>query len=556
MQTPYSTTPRPDGIDPDLWAVLSERLRNYLARHPGSLPVIEASVYRHLPATVDLEWVRSKLTPSMPTHAAAHAERARSQNVVAFTDWPDTHEVSLDDVALVHLQAMRMPLGLFQLSRAYVRKLSDPTTLHAGFRDWIRKTVALAGFGHDGLLEVDEDQVLRALIDKGENRRARDFAILATIGSSPEVEVAPLCEEFGDVLGLREHWDHHAKFLLRFAATCHEQAFVHDASPPAGKVEELVYAICRHDQPGPYAFLVFDMDNEGYPPIYQSEGGGEADDGRPTVPVPTYVDGAWLRERLALSGAIRSQLHRSRELLAVFAPAGWWPSEKPSGVEIEGRLLAALSMPHVLAVINYEILARSPAECGAWESSPFRTFYRKIAALLRSYVADGVSPDGSADGVADRAALAVLIEFGHIDLAREFAVLRGAELFDEDFVSLMEGRDEFEEEVAFLKARRQLKAWTDRRVRIETLDGIRRLSNREIQAFGPDAPPSTRRRHPQAPASSPRRKHRPQHRVEIMDLPTADVSPVEETVRGAAEANAERWSAALGEASALALALA
>lgn len=556
MQTPHSTTPMPDGTDTDLWAVLPERLRNFLARHPAALAVIDASVYRHLPDFVDLDWVKSKLVQDMAPHAEAHRARSGARNIVALTDWPDTPEVTLDDMALVHVQAMRLPNGLHHLSAAY--GIAFP--YGGSFRDWIRQTLALAGFGRDALDEdeVGYEQIVHALLDKGEELRARDFAFVATIGTDPGPPPTALIEGFGDVLGLREHWARHAEFLMRFAVTWGGAETVDPAAPElaADRAHDRIHAICRHRKPGPFTFLVGDIDNEGFPPLYETEGAAHVDGDRPSVPVPSFVDKAWLKERLALSGAIRSQLHRERERFAAYAPAGWWPPEKPTGAEIETRLLEALSLPHILALVNCEILPRGTGDCGFWEASPFRTYYKKIAAVLRSCLEDEVAPDGSPNGTADRAALAVLIEFGHVDLAREFAVLRGAELFDEDFVSLLEGQAGFDEVVAFLKARRNLKAWSDRRTPRGSLDSYRRLSDCELQAHSPDAPPCSRLRHQGAPATQHRRKRRSTSESKQMDLYAADLAPLAGALRGVADASPEAWTAALGELSTRALALA
>lgn len=510
MTAQAPTTAMPEGMDAQLWSVLSERARNFLARHPDALSILDVVTYRHLPAFVDLAWVKAKLDVAAADAAAAHTVRGICRNVVSLTDWPDTPELTADDMAVVHLQAMRLPLGLHRLSQAwnrgYVEVQLDPAAQFAGFQAWIEETVRLAGGTVDEFDLCDHcvPEILQGLLDKDERDRARDLAVLAVMSIMTRTGLQAVSDRFGGrIPGLAEHVAAYREFLRRFAATLGGTKPYDPAKADEierDDIENVVLEINADLVRNLFARVVRDIDNDGLRPVYEMEGADAVDGERPAVPLPSFVGREWLKDRLALSGAVRSQLHQGRDQFAPFAPAGWWPPEKPATDVIADRLLEALSLPHVLTVANCAVLPRADEELGTWDTSPFRPFYRKIAAVLRGGGKDAGSAYGDANGMADVRALDKLVGLGHVDLAREFAVLRGAELYDEDFLPLLRDREEdYAEVVAFLEARRRLKAWSDRRTPCGKLDAFRRLADCEIQTSSPNAPPCTRRRHPQAP---------------------------------------------------------
>lgn len=552
MSAQAPKTVMPEGMDPQLWSILSERSRNFLARHPDALAVLDAVTYRHLPDFMDFDWVRAKLDVDAADPRAAHEMRRYCRNVVALTDWPDTPEITTGDMALVHLQALALPLGLHQLSSAYNRIYLEPATLFAGFQGWMKQTVRLAGKKYDDFDLLDDciPEILQTLLDMGEADRARDLAALVIMSVKSRASLRAMGDRFEDrIPGLVDHVEAYREFLRRFAATVGGtkpyDPVVADDLELNDKIEDTTLALTARRAQDLFLQVVYDIDNDGFRPIYEVAGADAADGERPAVPLPSFVEREWLKDRLALSGAVRSQLHQGRDHFAPFAPAGWWPPEKPTTEVIAGRLLEALSLPHVLTLANCEVLPRDNGDRGGWDASPFKPFYRKIAAILRGGDKDAGPVDGEANGDADIDALDELVSLGHVDLAREFAVLRGAELFDEDFVPLLEDEEDFAEVVAFLKARRRLKVWSDRRTPRGKLDAFRRLADCEIQTPSPNAPPCTRHRLENAPATTTERKRTRYYESQNMEATTVANVQAPAAMLDVAEASREAWTAGL-----------
>ncbi|MGU3658506.1 AAA family ATPase [Methylobacterium fujisawaense] len=499
----------PDGFDAGLWAVLSDRLRDFLLRHPDRVAEVDVAVYRDLPSFVDFEWVRSRIDIPDEELQAAHRRRNTCPHVVAMTDWPDNEEITLDEMALVHLQAMRLPLGLYRLSRAF-RTRQEPFRPLAGFFGLLRRIVDRAAQLEDvGERDPDNPEIATVLVKNGDCELARDYAFLESLLPSifdsflvDEVEKAsPLL----DVVA--EHMRLHRSFMVRFVGTeggyrgLDEGATRDlDEGEFASRALELVEGTRGH-----FWMLPEDLDNEGRAPHFEAFL-GEVGAERPQVRVPSFIDAKWLKDRLSLSGAVRSQLHQSRDRILSYAETeAYWPTSKPNVDEIAERMFAAFSMPLMLTALNHYVLPRDPATRGNWDNSPFRPFYKKIAAVLRGGSGWPVVSEGTPDGTLDAVALQQLLEMGQIDLAREFCCLRGSELFDEEFVEFVRGIPGFEEVVDFLSDRRRLKAWWQASTPKVVQADLRRTSNCELPPIG-EQRRSYRVRHRDAPPSSARLK--------------------------------------------------
>ncbi|MGU3559788.1 AAA family ATPase [Methylobacterium radiotolerans] len=466
---------------------------------------VDVAVYRDLPSFVDLEWVRSRIAVSHEDLQGVHKRRNRCAHVVAMTDWPDTEEISLDEMALVHLQAMRLPHGLSRLGAAF--RLHDGSfRLVAGFHDHLVRMAESVAPDRVEDFDPDEPRLLNCLHTNGKFEYARDYALLESL--QPEVydtfihddveEAAPVLDEIG------EHLHRHRAFMVRFVASEGGTRPLDENAVEALVDEDLKQHVSEivAGNRGRFCLLVEDLDNEGRAPhfeAYVDEVGTE----RPRVRLPSFIDAAWLKDRLALSGAVRSQLHQGRDRLLRYAESdAYWPVAKPNVDEIADRMLAALSMPLLLTALNHEVLAHK-ASRGSWDSSPFRPFYKKIAAVLRGSSVRPPIIDGSPEGVVDVVALKHLLEMGQIDLARELCVLRGSELYDEEFLEVIPAGPVFQEVADFLADRRRLKAWWQvSRPEVEDVD-MRRASNCELPPTGeqrhsyrirqPGAPPTVRR---------------------------------------------------------------
>ena len=506
MSAPTPPIAMPDGFDAGLWAVLSDRLRDFLLRHPDRVAEVDAAVYRDLPDFVDYEWVRSRIAVSHEDLQAAHKRRSRCPNVVAMTDWPDTVEISLDEMALVHLQAMRLPLGMYRLGLAF-QNPGDPYRPLAGFYDLLGRTIDLASKFED--VETNDDpmrpRIVEALVRNGEIEAARDYALLESLLPSvyetflaDEIEqVAPALDE------IAEHMKCHRTFMVRFVGTEGGHVALDERKTRALEIPDFAnkaFEIVSGSR-GYFWLLLEDLDNEGRAPHFEAllaEVGAE----RPHVRLPSFVDAAWLKDRLALSGAVRSQLHQGRDQILRYAETeAYWPASKPNVDQIAERMFAALSMPLVLTALNHYVLPRDPLTRGNWENSPFRPFYKKIAAVLRGAGVWPLISEGTPDGTLDAVALQHLIEMGQIDLARELCVLRGSELYDEEFLELVRDISGFEEVVDFLSERRRLKAWWQAANPKIHLADLRRTSNCELPPLG-EQRRSYRVRHRDAPPSS------------------------------------------------------
>lgn len=509
MSAPTPSIAMPDGFDAGLWAVLSDRLRDFLLRHPDRVPEVDVAVYRDLPSFVDFEWVRSRIVISEDDLQLAHRRRTACPHVVAMTDWPDNEEITLDEMALVHLQAMRLPLGLYKLARAFRTPEARFRPL-GGFFDLLGKAIDRAA-KYDDVMESDPDnpEIATVLVRNGEHELARDYAFLESLLPSvfdsflvDEVEAAsPVLDD------VAEHMRRHRSFMVRFVGT--EGGYGQldegatrdlDEGEFARRALELIDGSRGH-----FWLLPEDLDNEGRAPHFEAFL-GEVGAERPQVRLPSFIDAKWLKDRLSLSGAVRSQLHQSRDRILSYAETdAYWPTSKPNVDEIAERMFAALSMPLMLTALNHYVLPRDPATRGNWDNSPFRPFYKKIAAVLRGGSGWPVVSEGTPDGTLDAVALQQLIETGQIDLAREFCCLRGSELYDEEFVEFVRGIPGFEEVVDFLSDRRRLKAWWQASTPKVVLADLRRTSNCELPPMG-EQRRSYRVRHRDAPPSSARLK--------------------------------------------------
>ncbi len=553
----------PDGFDAGLWAALPFRLQDFLGRHPDPecRRFVEASVFRHLPAFVDLDWVKARLTSDEDEVQGIHNTRGACAHVVAMTDWPDTPKISRDELALVYLQAMRIPLGFYRLAMLS-RGVDGYRRLLGGFQDFYdgiyRQVRKLADVEAEN---TDIQDMLKLLLEHGDRELARDLLFLemiipATIGAGSRREFSPSTPEI-DELG--DFFERMSDFTVRFAATDAGQTVIDETAlrDVERGAESAVRALdlVNGKRPGAMAAILEDLDNEGRVPHFEALM-AEVGSARPRVRLPSFVDRAWLKDRLALSGAVRSQLHQGREQILAYADTqAFWPPAKPDVDAIAGRMLSALSMPFVLTQTNCTVLPREPEARGTWEASTFRPFYKKIAAVMRADMVPWQIADGKPNGRLDRTVLRQLLDMGQIDLAIEFCVLRGSELYDEDFLDLIAGVPEFDEVETFLSDRRRLKAWW-RNTQVRDWDAtFRRLANFEMVPTG-EQRPTYRVRHADAPPSGTDKK-RPWVAVgNSAEVQGGEEAAMNDRSNALVDADRERWVENLVKLSSAAIALA
>lgn len=477
---------RPEGVDEDLWEVLSERLRDFLARHPECRSFVDASIQRDLPSFIDLEWVKARLNIGDADLQNLHRMRYTCAMVVAMTDWPDTKEITFDEMALVHLQAMRLPAGHYLLSKTYEAASRQPQSLFGGFSKYFESLLAKTrSFG-----STPETRMVgvRRLAESGNMVETLDYAYFASIPSGEGSRYTGDPDELPDSCRTEVSTiiERRKVFMDRFVASCGGE-FEKDLDVRAELTpDQFITRISNliHGQPDcAFSDFLEDLDNEGRLPSFLVD--DPAPPERPTVRLPSFVTREWLRQHLGLSAAVRSQIHRGRDLILRYADTeAFWPASKPGTDEITDRLFAALSMPHVLTQVNLNVLAREGERAGSWDASPFKIFYKKIAGITRNVVPTPQGIENGPNGTYDFMILEHLLEDGHIDLAREFCVLRGSELYDEDFLGVVAAIQGFEEVAAFLFDRRQLKAWWDGAHPDLVQPRFRRAANCEILPTG------------------------------------------------------------------------
>lgn len=207
----------------------------------------------------------------------------------------------------------------------------------------------------------------------------------------------------------------------------------------------------------------------------------------PKSPPAPGVTAKWLTDKVgAMSGAVRSKLNGLGEpLRALTGQADFWPAQKLGNEGLIEQLARCFEHPLVLPSISLTVEREKQAHVR--ENSVFRPFYRKVYAE----VADANGERDAVDqytSMADVDLLAELLELELIPQARDFAVLRGAEMVREEFVELL--RDDFPEllaennslqEVAnYLIARRYRRAWLSQNGHGATVATLVRLATNEL----------------------------------------------------------------------------
>ncbi|ANY81308.1 hypothetical protein BB934_26360 [Microvirga ossetica] len=183
-------------------------------------------------------------------------------------------------------------------------------------------------------------------------------------------------------------------------------------------------------------------------------------DAAPTIVIPAFLDRIWLKDKISLSGAVKSQLHLGRETLRKHARnAKFWPQARPEGDAIIDLLLKGFEYPFLHTAVASIVVSKDGTS--PRDRSIFRPFYRKVDGVLRGML-DTVKERTGTDDVGtltDLHVLECLLIDKQTDLARDFCVLRGSELLDENLLPAIADEPGFGDVADFLRSRRAQKAW-------------------------------------------------------------------------------------------------
>ncbi len=505
----------------------SLRLNNFVARHPDRLPLLQALTFTHMPAFVDREWVLRRSDLLIEDWSLGYDDRFMAGHVWMLTDWPEECTMEPVHYAEVVAQALRLAGGARKLGQIHYDLGSgseEPSAPRRGpFGSWldgIRRTLPGA---------TTPGEVVRRLIAAGQSEDARDFALIEGLFlRSNDHRLDGLVEavaaggpELASVATALGEW---RRFAIATASLLdlHVPRAVEKAG---GDVHSAATAVLddHAGQDNPIANLLDDVEGEHGEPRYLEEHRKDIETGMqgfsetgPEVAVPSFVDAVWLSKRMGLSGSVRGAINARRDVVERFSSVG--RVQVPPRIDppsILAMALEGLRQPFLLTALNLDVLSQDKKNRGRWDTSLFRPFYKEVASLLKG---ETEKTGGTPDGFQDMDLLKVLVDKGHIEAAKGFCVLRGAELYDEGFAWLLKDRPEYDEVAAFLLSRRRLKAWSD-------LVGTPGLSERYRRLMGygraPSAaeppPPLVIEAHPSGdlgPSAD--------HRVFVIELPLVD----------------------------------
>lgn len=450
MDEPSSQDGRPAGGGelpfPPEPSTLPDHIRDMADGDPKIEAMMEQAWVGPLPSFFTLDWMASLLRshPSARTRQLLY-EGAFSADLPVDLMIP-TAEIE-DDLSFAEFLLVLLQIGE---AMSFVRRTA-PRTMDRNRRRWLFNPVY---------------EQLAARADNG-NRSPAGPSVTASLAESPFCTLRNLHEDGGSLLarqflaietmfmpskaGLyaetagrlkREFGSEYAEveaFCLR-AQRYHENLDVYREEWRAVRLD-----MARRTVPG----MTGGVDEVGFAEMAEA-----SEPPRPSAP---EVDGAWLRERISLSGAFRSHLHGYRvQIRDALGDPKAWPDDKPSSETISDCVARLFSAPvPLLAAIS-----RRDRE------SLFKPLYRRIQTTVKAI--DEGRPEFERlpfaenwEEAGDSAEIFTLLaEGGYRQSADEFAKVRAIDNPSRPLEhAVAEAGEEFAETARFISDRRRATLW-------------------------------------------------------------------------------------------------
>ena len=430
---------------------LSERLQRFVERHPDREEFVRRLYVDTVPGFVTPEWVRKHISVT-PSFLRKLDPIWREVDLTApFYEWPDKGAPTLEEFCEVVSDLFRVAPGILYLA-VRSHKARQKLGRRGIFDRWISGIVSLSRSrkwpSRPNGPPASVVQSMKVLTRAGRWEDLRSLVVIeAAHGRFTDPAFLEAIEQIGQPLV--DELIPYVRRLISF----------HDEEFSGGRDEQ--FAVMGQDGAGG-ASVNDDEDEEARPGNWFDgvDEGSMNEDAPVSIAVPSFVDRIWLKDKVSLSGAVKSQLHQGRETIRRFAEsAKYWPESKPDGDVIIDLLLKGFEMPFVYTAVAHLVIGKDNAN--PRDGSIFRPFYRKIDAILKPMVKTIKERTGAEDvgSLSDLHVLECLLMEQQTDLARDFCVLRGAELLDENLLPVITHEPGFEEVADFLRSRRAHKAW-------------------------------------------------------------------------------------------------
>lgn len=391
------------------------------------------------PAFVTGEWVRTKILSTGQIVRAIDREWNRNTDIpYSFAEWPKDAPPSEVEFREIVARLFQIGGGIFALYK--VAKRVKPKLSFRGifkpFEDFSQRQLFSVKQGPREFSSTAGFQIRLRELSGSHPTWVRDFLVVEAAHGMSRIDWAGIAKSLGG------EFAELVPYLNRMEAA-------YSKFPDIGqRLKQLRNARAQVPQPEPLKTL------------YGAEFIGLDDPtvAAPEIKPPGFVTVQWMRDKLALSGHMKSDLHQLRDELRLWADnRDFWPEAQPETGRVEDAILKSLALPFVLHGIN----ARGGSERSA---SVFRPFYRKVEAILNSVVQRKPTiydPDVLSN---DADILDALVAEGFGDMAKAFAVLRGSELIDvEDLLDVIRGVPDYGDVERYLTDRIKRIIWTKQR---------------------------------------------------------------------------------------------
>ncbi|QRM35050.1 RNaseH domain-containing protein [Microvirga sp. VF16] len=437
---------------------LSERLQRFVERYPEREEMVRRFYVDVVPDFVTPEWVKQHITVS-PAFLRKLDPLWREVIITApFYLWPKDRPPTEEEFYVVVSDLFRIVPGIGALYRKS-RKAKPKLGVRGIFHRWYDAVDAMTrqkkGPYRTMQAPVGPLETIKALAKMEKWDELRSFILIEAIhGGHANREFIEAVVKVGQpVADLLPYILRLIAFEQDTGAAEHSGQFTRVG--PDGEVME--------GEPSSGELSAEEGNPERREPANWFEGIDEEaleGDAAPTIVIPAFLDRIWLKDKISLSGAVKSQLHQGRDRINRHARNGkFWPQAKPEGDAIIDLLLKGFELPFLHAAVAQLVVSKDGTN--PRDRSIFRPFYRKVDGVLRGMV-DTIRKRAGTDDVGaltDLHVLECLLIDKQTDLARDFCVLRGSELLDENLLPAIADEPGFADVADFLRSRRAHKAW-------------------------------------------------------------------------------------------------
>jgi hypothetical protein len=415
-----------------------------LERDAPELGALAREVYiGPVPAFITPEWAAQRITTAGQTIRLISSEWDRSAELLQpFAEWPADHVPTAHEFCEIVARLFQAGGGIQALT-SVARRVKPKLHFRGVFKPFSDHSARLLFSSKDApqsLATTAEFQTRLRELAGSHREWVRDFLIIESVHGALAVDwvgiARRLGDDFSDVL----------PYLERVGA------FFDAFKTLTTRYKQ--YRAARQTASSESSPAVASFDGRK-----QRESEGVA----PSIRIPSFVNIAWLRDKIALSGRAKTDLHEFRATIRSCAGDDeFWPDTQPDTARVEEIILRSLSLPFVLPAISQKFN-------DGRDGSLFRPFYRKLESILTPLIrqkGDYFESD-SVSSASDEEILDALISEKLQDQARSFAVLRGSELTAHDaLLNVVKGLPDYREVSEYLDSRKRSVAWARRHNRL------------------------------------------------------------------------------------------